>query len=358
LVRRGIALSIVPLLLWASASYALTLLQPSNVGVGVRSVEWIRDHGGAGLVSAIERLYYSQTGPSRGGKLNSLPAVGASRPVVSEAGFLPPRVPPFISPPLPGEGVWRGTGALVAGAAPVLVTTFRPDPVYPTLVAGVAWMDRSRVRLHLYPGRYQPPMIGLRGPMEVPASARAQLLATFNSGFKLQDSGGGFFALGQEAAPLRAGLATFVGYRDGRFDVQPWNGGSSVASGVAFARQNLRLIVDRGRLNPDLRDGPAWGVTLGNAIRVWRSGVGVDARGNLLFAAADGQTVSTLAKILQRAGAVRAMQLDINAPWVTFNSYGHGGTASKLLPAMKRPATRYLTPDDRDFFAVTARSGA
>ena len=42
----------------------------------------------------------------------------------------------------------------------------------------------------------------------------------------------------------------------------------------------------------------------------WRTGVGIDRRGNLIYAAADYQTVGTLAKILLRAGAVRAMQLE------------------------------------------------
>ena len=51
-------------------------------------------------------------------------------------------------------------------------------------------------------------------------------------------------------------------------------------------------------------------------------GVGVDARGDLLYAAADNQTAESLALILQRAGAVRAMELDINSEWVTFNFYG------------------------------------
>jgi hypothetical protein len=57
------------------------------------------------------------------------------------------------------------------------------------------------------------------------------------------------------------------------------------------------------------------------------------------------------------AGAVRAMELDINYDWATFNFYGtfSAGDPTKLLPGMSRPATRYLSPDDRDFFAVYAR---
>jgi hypothetical protein len=44
---------------------------------------------------------------------------------------------------------------------------------------------------------------------------------------------------------------------------------------------------------------------------------------------------------------------------VTFNFYGSWGAggSQKLLPGMTRDATRYLTPDDRDFFAVYARTG-
>jgi hypothetical protein len=85
----------------------------------------------------------------------------------------------------------------------------------------------------------------------------------------------------------------------------------------------------------------------------------VDAHRDLLYAAANDQTAESLALILQRAGAVRAMELDINYEWVTFNFYGSAWAAdpSKLLPGMDREATRYLSPDDRDFFAVFRRGG-
>jgi len=108
---------------------------------------------------------------------------------------------------------------------------------------------------------------------------------------------------------------------------------------------------------PALSNDSLWGTTLGNAVRVWRSGIGVDAHGNLIYAAVDIQTAESLALILQHAGAVRAMELDINYDWTTFNFYGLFGAAApaKLLSDMSRPATRYLSPDDRDFFAVYAR---
>ena len=358
-IRRIVALAVLVFVASSLISYTKTMLASSNVGFGVRSVEWLREHGAGWLVNDVEHIYYSLNAPQKGGPpLKSLPKVGYQSGGQA-ASYAPPSIAPVIEPALPGEGLWRSTGISVNGVAPVLVTTFRPDPNYPQMVAGVAWIDRTRTSLTLYPGRYEPPAGSIRGPLEVPPQLRRQLLATFNSGFRLEDSGGGFAALGHVYAPLRDGLATLVGLRDGSVDVRAWTGGPEPGPDVLFARQNLPLIVENGQLNPRLSNGSEWGATLGNAIRVWRSGVGVDAHGNLLYAAANDQTAESLALILQRAGAVRAMELDINSEWVTFNFYGAPGAGlpSKLLPAMNREATRYLTPDDRDFFAVFSRGG-
>ena len=193
--------------------------------------------------------------------------------------------------------------------------------------------------------------------MEVPPALRSRLLATFNSGFKLQDSHGGFALGGRTYAPLHDGMATIVRYWDGRMDIVDWQSGATVPAAVDYARQNLPLIVSGGRPNPNLSDGPQWGATLGNAVRVWRSGIGIDARGDLIYAAANDQTVGSLAQILIHAGAIRAMQLDINDYWTSFNSYAapQAGSPSKLLTSMVRPADRYLSADDRDFFAVYLR---
>ncbi|HYB26422.1 MAG TPA: phosphodiester glycosidase family protein [Solirubrobacteraceae bacterium] len=353
--RRIVVLAALILLIDLVFSFWGSMTEPSNVPFGVRAVEWLRDNGAAGAVSEIESIYYSLDAPATGGPpLKRLPRIGsgAREQVASDS---PPPITPVITPALPGEGQWRGTGPLVRGVAPVQVATFRPDPIYPQLVAGVAWIDRSRTRLALYPGRYEPPNDG-KQLAEVPPKLRSTLLATFNSGFKLEDSGGGFFSQGHVYAPLRDGQATLIGYSDGAVDVRTWTGGPDPGPGIVLARQNLPLIVEDGRLNPALSNDSLWGATLGNAVRVWRSGVGVDAHGNLIYAAADIQTAQSLAQILQRAGAVRAMELDINYEWTTFNFYGTfgAGDPTKLLPDMNRPAARYLSPDDRDFFAVYA----
>jgi hypothetical protein len=194
----------------------------------------------------------------------------------------------------------------------------------------------------------------------VPYGERWRLLATFNSGFTHRDGRGGFAINGRSYEPMRTGDATLLAYRDGSVDVKAWTGGLAPGPDVVLARQNLPLIVAGGRRTPNLQDGPAWGATLGNAIRVWRSGVGVDRHGNLIYVAADSQTVTSLADILIRAGAVRAMQLDINAEWPTFNVYGRSGGRDgiKIVPNSQQTAHRYLSSDDRDFFAVFRRTGA
>jgi Phosphodiester glycosidase len=355
-VRRIVLLAALLLLVDLVGSFALAMMQSSNVGFGVRAVEWLRENGAAWLVSDVESIYYSFSAPSTGGPaLKKLPKVGAAA-ANSVTRNAPPAIAPVISPALPGEGQWRGTGPVVRGANPVYVTSFRPDPNYPQMVAGVAWIDSTRTSLALYAGRYEPP--NASGPAEVPPAQRSNLLATFNSAFRLEDSSDdGFVADGHAYAPLKDGQATLVAYRNGTVDIRTWSGGPNPGPDVVLARQNLPLILEGGRLNPELSNDSLWGATLGNAIRVARSAVGIDAHGNLLYAGANDQTAQSLARVLQRAGAVRAMELDINYEWVTFNFYGTfgAGQPTKLLPTMDRPATRYLTPDDRDFFAVYAR---
>ena len=353
-VRRVLVLALCMCSIPVALSYVTTMLGPSNSSFTIRSFEWLRDHGAAKIASGIEAIYYTMNAPARGGApLRKLP-LKANTSIES---VHPPDIQPVISPTLPGEGVWMPTETWSGSNSPIQIAQFRSDVNYPRMVAGVAWIDVRRASIQLYPGRLEPSVALPRGPMEVPPDLRPRLLATFNSGFKLADSGGGFAIGGRTYAPMKEGLATLIGYLDGRVDIQAWTGGPEVPAGVGYARQDLPLIVSGGRPNPNLSDGPEWGATLGNAIRVWRSGIGVDTNGNLIYAAADNQTVASLAQILIRAGAVRAMQLDINSYWVTFISYGQNGARdpSSLLPGMTRRPNRYLTPDDRDFFAVYPR---
>jgi hypothetical protein len=358
--------AVLVLLLSAIYSYTSWMLQPTSLSFGVRSVEWIRAKpGGNWLVDEIEHVYYSMNAPKKGGpQLKSLPVVGLAQPrahrpakASKHAASWPLRIAPVFAQPLPGEGVWRPAGPPVDGRPPVLVTTFRTELEYPRIVAYVAWFDHTRTALAFYPGRYEPPNAAVRGPMMVPYSQRWRLLATFNGAFTYTDGWNGSTDNGRMNEPLKAGNATLVGYRDGRIALVKWSGGPNAGPNVAWARQSLLPIVWNGRLNPLLNNSSYWGFTLGNKVRVWRTGVGIDRRGNLIYAAADGQTVMTIAKILQHAGAVRAMEFDINPEWHTLITYTHqhGLVPTPVGPQPMQPATRYLVPDDRDFFAVYQR---
>jgi hypothetical protein len=363
--RRILLLAAIACLIPAGISYVQAMGEMHNVGLGVRSVEWLRQNGGNSLVSQIENWYYTLTAPAKGGApLHSLPQVGVASvgegPGPETRDYRPPDVKPLIQPALPGEGVWKKAAAHAGPRPPVLLTTFRSDPEYPKFVAGVAWIDSSRTRLAYVPGLAEPPApLAHRGPAEVPEYKRKRVVATFNGGFPLETSNAGLIYRGKVKETMVDGIATVVEYRDGRVDIVRWESGPSAPADIWFAKQNLPPIIEGGRLSPKLSDGPEWGETVNNAVRVWRSGLGVDNRGNLLYAAADFQTVESLAKILQRAGAVRALELDINEDWTSFISYRHPGAGepANLLPEMLRPPERYLTPDERDFFAVYLRPG-
>jgi hypothetical protein len=226
------------------------------------------------------------------------------------------------------------------------------------VVAYVAWFDHTRTSVAFYPGRYEPPNAAVRGPMMVPNGQRWRLLSTFNAGFTYAYNGNGSSINGRENEPLKKGLATLVQYKSGAINIVEWNGGTVSSKRLAWARQSLPPIVWNGKLNPKLDDSKAWGETIGNSVRVWRTGVGIDRRGNLMFVVADSQTVKSLARALKHAGAVRAMQFDINSFWhtlITYTHNKHGLVPTLVEPQPNHTAYRYLSPDDRDFFAVYRR---
>jgi hypothetical protein len=307
--------------------------------------------GGAHHVASSQTTHTS--GPAQ--------AKAAQAKAAQEAANLPPPIKPVFPNPLPGEGVWKPTGPAVNGGPPVQVTTFRPALGSPDTVAYVAWFDHTRTQIGYYPGGSEPPSAAVRGPTMVPDSQRWRLLATFNAGFTYTSANNGSTDNGRVNEPLTNGNATLIGYSDGRVDIVKWSGGPNAGPDVAWARQSQAPIVWNGQLNPNLNDAPdsaQWGLTLGGGCCVPRTGVGIDRRGNLFFVVATDQTVTTLAKIFQHIGAVRAMEFDINYEWHTLITYSRGPNG--LIPHLVEPQNqqtpnRYLVPDSRDFFAVYRR---
>ena len=121
----------------ALVSYVNALTQPSNSTLGIRTVEWLRDNGARGLVNKVENIYYSLNAPSTGGPALRCAAQAVRRSRRRRRGqpphavhyYRPPRIRPLIHPALPGEGVWHATFADGGSRPPVLVTSFRSDPL-------------------------------------------------------------------------------------------------------------------------------------------------------------------------------------------------------------------------------------
>jgi hypothetical protein len=110
-------------------------------------------------------------------------------------------------------------------------------------------------------------------------------------------------------------------------------------------------------------DTTQWGETLGNHVYVWRSGLGITADGALVYVGGPGLNITDLADLLVRAGAVRAMELDINTDWVNLATYKPATTAgaatpangANLLPDMVGSPARYFASYwARDFITMSS----
>ncbi len=357
----------VPLLL-ASVMLGQAALAPGNDTFAARLAEAARGDGLSVVVTALENLSYRLHPPRVGGApdpaaLRQLAAGGAApRPAhTTHAVTLQPNLQTVDTPALAGEGVFRSVFT-VAGQPAIQVAYLRPDTRHTSYLAGVVWMSQRLTRLVQHPGASEPGRLSLWSqPPTIPSSERAGLAATFNGGFKLADSRGGFYADHHTAGSLVTGAASLVVYADGHADIGSWGSQLRMTSSVVSVRQNLKLLIDGGKAAPNLDASvqSTWGATVKGALYVWRSGIGVTRSGDLVYVTGDALSAHSLADLLLRAGAVRAMQLDINQSWVSYMWYTHGSSASSVvahkLNAFQRPADRYLTQNSRDFFAVYAR---
>jgi hypothetical protein len=354
--KRGkiIAVVAVAALVYPGVTYTQALTYPGDATFSVRTVDWLREMGAGSMINSIENWWYTRHPPSAAPPpAGSLPAPAAG--AQAAAGPRPAGLP-ALTPSLPGEGVWV-PGSKVGNGAADYTTFIRPDRTHPSVVVGVAWLNQSLVRTTLVAGTREPNGSAGAAGGRVPASWRSSLVATFNSGFKMKDCSCGAYVDGRQQPPLRSGAASAIVRTDGTVSIEPWSG--ALGPGVLAVRQNLDLVVDNGAPVPGLHENPAghWGSASNQFQFTWRSGLGVDRAGNLIYVAGDKLTLSTLADAMAEAGVVRGMELDIHPEMVSFNSYHSGAAPVKLLPTMSSPATRYLNPDQRDFFVVALRPG-
>ncbi len=375
-IRRGIAIAIVLLLIPVAVDYVDYLNKPGSDTISVRTVEWIRDNGGNGIVNTIERWWYTNNPPPTGGRpaaiktqktvIDTTPTSSPTATTLPPIQHLPPptaRVPTPATDVQENEGVWQPTGRLVAGQPAVYTTFVRPDAVHTSYYTGLMWLDTKLLRANYIVGTEQPGGGNNPWGSQIPPDQLDTTIAAFNSGFKMDSANGGAYLDGQEIVPLHGGAASLIINQDGSANVGVWGRDFNMSPDIKAVRQNLVLIVDNGQLNPQLQenDTTAFGATLGNNVYVWRSGVGVTADGALVYAGGPAMSIIALARTLQSAGAVRAMEMDINTDWVSAFTYQPNTTVAgnpiegvKLLDGMTHDGSQYLQPNSRDFFAFTA----
>lgn len=360
-----VALGLV--VVFVSVSVVGALRTPGNESFRAKWADWLRDHHAASVVTMLENWYFDRQQPATGGQpsaLNSIPTFQARQDATPSQHVQPPAdIPLVVQPGLPNEGHWQPTGPAVNGRPGMYVSQFRADDAFTSQLTTAVRIDPSLLRVRLVPGAREP---GGQWPVapEIAGDARAAAVAAFNGGFRFKDARGGFWFDGTEAVPLVDGAASIVIRRNGAVDIGTWGRDLRLGADTEAVLQNLTLLVDNGQVDAAIQhnDTRAWGATLKGRIAVARSGIGVTADGALVYVAGPALTARTLAESLQRAGAVRAMALDLNPEWVTFNLFEHPDpnnpatvTGVKLYPAMQRPADRFLSTESRDFFTVSTR---
>ncbi len=289
--------------------------------------------------------------------------------------------------------------AVSAGSGPAVKLT-HPGGRWSNDQVQVMWLSHVALKLQLHPGVrtsyssvYDPgysPYWSTPGVLAPGTKYQVGLAATFNGGFKLKqgDSRGGYWDFGASRGPhgvgaksggtivadptgsrsLTTGAASLVIYKDGSWAMGTWAREVGMTANVAFVRQELVPLIDASKINPLTNNWDCqyyWGSTLrGTGCAVWRTGVGITAAGDLVYASGHYLTPYSLALILKQAGAVRAMQLDINPEWVAAEYYRPSttGVTPYVVQSTYFSKWHYITGSvakgtavNRDFFAAYLR---
>jgi hypothetical protein len=366
---RVISALIVVFFAWVAFSAGQATFQNNGQGAAANLSEWARNHYLGPVVTFGEWLSYNP--PKVGGKPSMSLAVPKGEQVtpvkVTKAKHknefvpdIPATLKSLAGGSVPGEGQWRVVEKV--RGEPAILTTFLRDATYTSYVNGIASIDQRLVRFYLRPGYEDPGYANWNAPYDVPAGSRKDLLATFNGGFEIADAQGGFYLNGVHHDSLVTGSASVVYYKNGTIKIGEWGRDFTMNSSIAGVRQNLKLLVDHGKISPNLNQDieTNFGATLGGGYFVWRSGLGITKDGRIVYVYGPALDVQDLAELLQRAGAVEGMQMDINPAWMKFDYYQADGKPSDptpvpLLSGQQPSPYSYYSPSTRDFTVVYAR---
>jgi hypothetical protein len=308
-----------------------------------------------GLLVIVGALLASGSGGSQSARRTPARTAGApsghaTTTVAVKSTPLPPPPPLLVRPTTHATTAWS-TVAEVHGHPAAWVSQR----------GGVTLMrfDQSLLRLDLHAGSSDGGVSGWVYGDQIAPSEIHHVVAGFNGGFKLTYTDVGFLMGGHVAVPLHSGLASIVTYTNGRTDIGAWHEGAPSGGNPVFSvLQNQHLLVDRGRAATDTSCIQCWGTTISGLTSVARSALGISAAGQLVWAAGEQLLPDELAQALISAGAVRAIELDINPDWVAGYLYVHhaeGPAGVPVVPGQLGIAGRLLEPYSRDFLVLVAR---
>ncbi|MFI5265364.1 MAG: phosphodiester glycosidase family protein [Candidatus Levyibacteriota bacterium] len=282
--------------------------------------------------------------------------------------FIPPDTRNLIEKPMKDDGSWSIGGLpttendLLMARTIIRVNSSRP---YASLV--VLIMDSRRIQLHMVGGAGTEAMGGGKGPGRVPDADIPKLSAVWNGGFQFSHAEYGIYMDGIEYKPLKPGYATVATFKDGSIKMGTWGQGDLTkrTDDMVAIRQNAVLLVDNGEVTPAAKDKETdtgtWGLMAAGSTNfiTYRSAIGLDEKGNLMIADGSNMSALDLAKGMWAAGAVVAMQLDINQNWIETGIAVHYSDGQfRLVPLRDDVSVGYnyvdpKHPQGRDIMYVT-----
>jgi hypothetical protein len=180
-------------------------------------------------------------------------------PTDPEIGWPPAPLDAWITPALPGEGVWNPQDKdpfvrRVEGLPPAFVTTYiRPDKSRKTTRVFIAVWDPRQVELHMMAGTVEPKgATGEAGPGLIPRDPAVleRVVAASNAGFQALHGEFGMMADGVVYLPPKPYAATVAVLRDGNTAFGSWPEDQSIPPDVLSYRQNMTVLVQDGNINP------------------------------------------------------------------------------------------------------------
>lgn len=380
-MRNSLAVVLVVSLLFLSTK-AVTAIQYRMThyreGLFTAGAEVARNAGFDSVVGFVEDIWYGYIStPATGGTPTDQAAfdTSSSTPTpepsktsgianlaewgpAKEQNVVPDRIVAPLTP-IKNEGVWVPTKILSDGKPAVWVAKVRPDKTHTSVLATVVWFDTALLAFQQVPGTELPEGKFDHGSGQVSKKYLPYYVAGFADAYKMNQSQGGYVYNGKVVKRLKKGKATLLTYPDGSVLIAKW-GYDTVPANYTVARQNLDLMVDNGVSQVKSESAAVWGSpwhgTGSGKNFVWRSGIGIRADGTIVYVQSDALSAKTLADLMVKAGAKKAMALDMNSGFAVGAFYGPYGKGGKSINNKLVPSDIFYKSSSRDFVAVFTKS--